>query len=35
MATDTAMLRPVLRELFDAGEVKASGKGRGTGYATA
>jgi hypothetical protein len=33
MATDTATLRPVLRELIEAGEVKASGKARGTRYA--
>ena len=33
MATDTATLRPVLRELIEAGEVKTSGKARGTRYA--
>jgi len=33
MATDTGTLRPVLRGLIDAGEVKTSGKGRGTRYA--
>ena len=32
--TDTKVLRPVLRELIDAGDVKASGKARGTRYAT-
>jgi predicted ArsR family transcriptional regulator len=31
--TDTKTLRPVLRELIEAGEVKASGKARGTRYA--
>jgi hypothetical protein len=30
---DTATLRPVLHELIAAGDVKASGKGRGTRYA--
>jgi hypothetical protein len=34
MATDTATLRPVMRELIEAGEVKTSGKARGTRYAT-
>ena len=33
MATDTATLRPVLRGLIESGEVKASGKARGTRYA--
>ena len=33
MATDTATLRPVMRGLIDAGEVRTSGKGRGTRYA--
>ena len=31
--TDTATLRPVLRELIAAGEITTSGKGRGTRYA--
>jgi len=31
--TDTATLRPVLRELIEAGSVTSSGKGRGTRYA--
>lgn len=34
MGTDTATLRPVLRGLIDAGKVKATGKARGTRYAT-
>ena len=33
MATDTATLRPVMRELIEAGQVKATGKARGTRYA--
>jgi hypothetical protein len=31
--TDTATLRPVLRQLIEGGAVKTSGKGRGTRYA--
>ena len=34
MATDTATLRPVLREMIEAGQVKTSGRARGTRYAT-
>jgi hypothetical protein len=33
MATDTATLRPVLRQLIEDGEVKATGQARGTRYA--
>jgi predicted transcriptional regulator len=33
MATDTATLRPVLRELIAGKTVTTSGKGRGTRYA--
>jgi hypothetical protein len=33
MGTDTASLRPVLKELIAEGQVEATGKGRGTRYA--
>ena len=35
LGTDTQALRPVLKELIDAGEVKAKGRARGTRYSAA
>jgi hypothetical protein len=35
MGTDTATLRPVMRELIDDGQVASEGKGRGTRYTLA